>query len=453
MLKAKGKNIIKEDGGRILLRGFNLGNLALVEPNMFGTPGTEHRLRRAMKLYAGAEKTERFFKGLNDKWVTEADIAFLKELGCNSLRLPLNYRYFEDDLAPFVYREEGFALVDRVVGYCRKYEMYCVIDLHAVQGFQSGDWHCDNIFGEQVNLYHDATCQKRFYALWTEIAKRYRDEEWVAGYNVMNEPVAADPTEVSALNRIYREVTEAIRQVDREHILFLEGNFWSQRFEELEAPFDDNTVYSCHYYCDAATTPWDYPGTVNGVAYNKEEMKRQMDQRDRYMEEHQVPCWVGEFGVRRFGNLEGKAQALRDYIAVYEERGHSWCYWNFKDLSLRGPIYIDEASPWRVFLQRIQPLKDRYHTDRSMLLDDAWDLSSVFGEYEEGDFVNGLEETRELVIRNMRETLGDQLTLTFGKIFAELSLEEIDELTDSFLFENCKIYEPWAEIFREVMSK
>lgn len=452
MLRVSGKNIVKEDGSKIVLRGFNLGNLALVEPNMFGTPGTEHRLRRAMKLYAGAEKTERFFKGLNDKWLTDADMSYLKSLGCNSVRLPINYRYFEDDAAPFEYKQDGFDLVDRVVEYCKKYEMYCVIDLHAVQGFQSGDWHCDNLFGEQVNIYYDATCQKRYYALWTAIAERYKDEEWVAGYNVMNEPVAVDPIEVAALNKIYVEVTKAIRDVDKGHMIFLEGNFWSQDFDELDAPFDNNTVYSNHYYCDAAVTPYDYPGTTDGVTYNIDEMRRQMDKRDHYMAEHNIPCWVGEFGVRRFGNLEGKDQALRDYITVYEERGHSWCYWNFKDLSLRGPLYIDENSPWRQFLNKIQPLKDKYHTDRSMLLNDAWDLSSVFGAYEEGDFVGGLDEVKELVIRNMRETLGDQLTLKFGQLFAELSMEEIDALTDSFLFENCKIYEPWEKIFKELMK-
>lgn len=102
MLRVKGTDIIREDGSKVIWRGFNLGNLALVEPNMFGTPGTEHRLRRAMKLYAGEEKTERFFKGLNEKWVTEEDMAYLKSLGCNSVRLPLNYQYFEDDSAPFV---------------------------------------------------------------------------------------------------------------------------------------------------------------------------------------------------------------------------------------------------------------------------------------------------------------------------------------------------------------
>lgn len=453
MLSVRGKDIIKEDGTKVVLRGFNLGNLALIEPNMFGTPGTEHRLRRAMKLYAGEEKTERFFKGLNDKWVTDGDMKFLKELGCNSIRLPLNYHYFEKDSEPYVYLEEGFALVDRILEYCKKYEMYCVIDLHAIQGGQSGDWHCDNIFGEQVNAYYEAVHQDRFYALWKEIAKRYKDEEWVAGYDLMNEPVAVDKYEIAALNHIYENVGAAIREVDQKHILFVEGNMWAQEYDALNPPIDPVCVYSPHYYCDAATTQLDYPGETDKKSYNIDDMRYEMDKRDHYMEEHNVPCWVGEFGVRRLGNLNGKKQALKDYLQVFEERGHSWCYWNFKDLKLRGPIYLDENSAWCKFLEKIQPLKDKYHTDRSMLLGDAWDLSSIFSEYEEGDFVNGLEETKEVLLRNMRETLGDQLTLTFAKYFAELSMEEIDEITDSFLFERCKIYKPWLDVFCEYMKR
>ena len=452
MLRTRGRDIVREDGSKIVWRGFNLGNLALIEPNMFGTPGTEHRLRRAMRLYAGEEKAERFFRGLNDKWVTEADMAYLKGLGCNSVRLPLNYRYFEDDSVPFVYKEEGFALVDRIIEYCRKYEMYCIIDLHAVQGFQSGDWPCDNVFTEAVTLYYDASHQERFCALWKAIADRYKEETWVGGYDLVNEPYATDPYELKTLNQIYRNVVSAIRSVDKNHILIVEGNVWARDLDTLELPFDENTVYTAHHYCDAAITPWEYPGTTKGVTYDIEAIRSVIDLYDHYPRVNNAPCWIGEFGVRRLGNLEGKNQALKDYITVFEEKGHSWCYWNFKDLRLRGPLYLDENSPWCKFQEKIQPLKDKYHTDRSMLLNDAWDLSSIFDVYQEGDFVNGLEEVRELVIRNIRETLGDQLTLTFAKQFAELTLEEIDELTDSFLFENCRIYEPWAEILKEAMK-
>lgn len=53
------------------------------------------------------------------------------------------------------------------------------------------------------------------------------------------------------MNRIYKECTEAIREIDPNHIVFLEGNFFSMLFDGLEEPFTDNLVYSSHNYSGA----------------------------------------------------------------------------------------------------------------------------------------------------------------------------------------------------------
>ena len=64
----------------------------------------------------GQERYSHFF----DKWLeyffTEADAKFFREeLGLNCLRLPFNYRHFEDDMRPRVLKVEGFKHLDRVV--------------------------------------------------------------------------------------------------------------------------------------------------------------------------------------------------------------------------------------------------------------------------------------------------------------------------------------------------
>lgn len=57
--------------------------------------------------------------------------------------------------------------------------------------------------------------------LWVKIAKHYRNNTWVAGYNPMNEP--ADPKHVD-LQAFYARIEPAIRAVDPDHILYLDGN-------------------------------------------------------------------------------------------------------------------------------------------------------------------------------------------------------------------------------------
>ena len=45
----------------------------------------------------------------------------------------------------------------------------------------------------------------------------------------MNEPEA---DQIHWLNHYYGRVTESIRRIDPRHIIFLEGNHFSQRFDE-----------------------------------------------------------------------------------------------------------------------------------------------------------------------------------------------------------------------------
>ena len=58
----------------------------------------------------------------------------------NAVRIPLNYRHFESDDRPFEHKSEGFALLDKVIGWARAHQIYVIPELHAVQGWQSGDW-------------------------------------------------------------------------------------------------------------------------------------------------------------------------------------------------------------------------------------------------------------------------------------------------------------------------
>jgi len=70
----------------------------------------------------------------------------------------INYRHFEDDMNPRVFKPEGLKHLDRVIDLvgsekcpggrpadvqCAKHGIYTVIDLHAAPGGQNLDWHAD----------------------------------------------------------------------------------------------------------------------------------------------------------------------------------------------------------------------------------------------------------------------------------------------------------------------
>lgn len=80
-----------------------------------GYPGHESQHRAAMREVLGPEKCEFFFDKFLEYFFTEADAKFFKAQGLNCVRLPFNYRHFEDDMNPRVLKESGFKHLDRVV--------------------------------------------------------------------------------------------------------------------------------------------------------------------------------------------------------------------------------------------------------------------------------------------------------------------------------------------------
>ena len=173
MLQVKQNQIVDEQGTEIRLRGTCIGGWMNMENFINGYPGDEHGLRAAMAEILGPGKAQFFFDRWLDYFLAEEDIAFIKSCGANVVRLPLNYRHFEQDGEPFKYLELGFERLDQVVQWCAKHRLYAILDLHSVQGWQNNDWHCDNSSRHSYFWQHPHF-QDRFVALWEEFARRYK---------------------------------------------------------------------------------------------------------------------------------------------------------------------------------------------------------------------------------------------------------------------------------------
>src|SRR5579875_2009564 len=214
-------------GGRpVTLRGVGVGGWMNMENFITGYPATETLQRSALRSVLGEAACRRFSGRLLADFWADADAALVASLGMNSVRLPVNYRHLEDDAAPFEWREDGFRLLDRAVDTCRRHSLYSIIDLHALPGAQNQHWHSDNPT-HRAFFWDHLHFQDRVVALWQAIARRYRDNPWVAGYNLINEP--ADPSG-QKLWPFYRRLRDAVREVDPRHLLFLDGDRYGTDF-------------------------------------------------------------------------------------------------------------------------------------------------------------------------------------------------------------------------------
>ena len=176
------------------------------------------------------ESGEEFFvKGMNDGNHYDNNInQSLRELHedwfinwnskVNTIRFLMSYKWFEFDEEPFVYREEGFEYLHRIISECKKRGIRLILDMHRNQGgFQGWD---NNGFRTDEKI-------ERLVKLFEEFAKRYADEPTILGYGVWNEPVIeyvnSSPQEsIEKYEMILQRTIDGIRKYDKKHIIFIQ---------------------------------------------------------------------------------------------------------------------------------------------------------------------------------------------------------------------------------------
>lgn len=220
VLSVRGDRIVDGDGHPVALRGYNVGGWMNMENFLTGYPGTESQHRRALLSALGPERYELFFDRFMSVFFNADDAGYLASLGMNSVRIPFNYRHFEDDAHPFQLKSSGFELIDRAIEDCRQHGLYVILDFHALPGGQNRHWHSDNPT-HHASFWEHRHFQDRVVHLWAALAERYRGNATVAGYNIMNEPGDVDGTMIKPF---YDRAVATIREVDPDHIIFLDGN-------------------------------------------------------------------------------------------------------------------------------------------------------------------------------------------------------------------------------------
>jgi endoglucanase len=467
-LSVRGDNIVDSSGTTVRLRGTCVGGWMNMEDFITGHPGAEHALRATLADVLGPSRATFFVNRLLDYFFAEPDVAFLRSIDANVVRIALNYRHFESDADPFAYMEAGYGRLDQAVEWCARHGVYVILDLHAVQGWQNTDWHSDN--ANRASLFWEhRQFQDRFVALWVELARRYAGNPTIAGYNVMNEPASNSPRGRfndnhrpwwDRINAVYRRAVDEIRKVDPDHIIFLEGDYYSRLFRGLDAPFADNLVYSSHNYNSAGFGPGPYPSE----AWNLEYQRQTFDNHEgtRFAIEHSVPLWVGEFGAVYNGPASEKPDRLRamaDQLDVFETAGAHWTTWTYKDVGVMGLVELHPECDYLARIAHVLNAKRELASDFWM----SW-LPRTRATQLVGELALHAEQTiadSEIDSAANRKCLG-QATLAgyiamlmqpaFARCFTGLSETQIDTILQSFAFANCRPHAELVETLRQRMA-
>jgi len=323
-VRIEGKRFLEADGRPLFLKGINLGNWLMPEGYMFKfeKQKSPKQIDAVLAHLVGRDGADAFWQAFRARYIAADDLRFIRSVGFNVVRLPMHHALFAEPEPPHRFTGEGWRLVDRLVGWARAEGLRVILDLHAAPGGQTGINHDDGP-GFPM-LFYVPAFQRRTLALWQEIARRYRDEPAVLGYDLLNEPITpyADVAYLNPrLEPFYRRLVEAIRVVDPHHPIFLAGAQWSGSFEMLGPPFAGNVAYTYHKFWSST---------------ERDAVQPYLDFSNRY----DVPVFLGESG-------ELTDEWTRAFRLLNEKHGIGWCFWTYKNLDSSSTVAsIRRPADW-----------------------------------------------------------------------------------------------------------
>jgi endoglucanase len=283
---------------------------------------------------------------LQHKPFGNTDYLLLKKLGFKSIRLPVDFEYYQSKNIPV---KQILRYVDVVLKECKRYGFKLIIDYH---GGKIDD-----------NSYAEAT--KKAISNWLIIARHYAGESTDGlFYDIYNEPPHMDPAHwKDAANYIIT----AIRTIDKRRTLLVGASNFNSIYElsRSEPLNDGNIIYTFHFYepfffthqgaewvgAQVSTTgvPFPYdgkkfpqlnprakgtPGEANYNQYqrdgNEQSVKDKLQIVKNWSIKFNVPILCAEYGVyNKYADEDSRCRyikAVRKSLMQLEIPGMLWDY-------------------------------------------------------------------------------------------------------------------------------
>lgn len=344
-LKIEGQKVTNRKGEEILLKGTNLGGWLLQEYWMCPVKGSDKveqwsnsETLDVLTERFGEEKTQELINEFQDNWITEDDIQNIVKAGCNVIRVPFWYRNFMKDAEGTWLTEQlddnpGIKRLDWVIETAQKYGIYVILDMHGCPGGQSYNHSTGS--ARTCELFQNEQYQATMEKLWTAIADRYKDNPAIAAYDIMNEAqeykgdVQSDPR-----NQVYDRMIKAIRGVDGNHIITVEGIWGLDALPDPKEAGWDNVMYQVHYY------------NVNDEGTAENMCKELGD----YKKQYNIPIYLGEFSYMGFAD------------ACEEEKIHytTWTYKGCVEMDGTWFMYYRYLEPADVYQDSYDQIKEKW---------------------------------------------------------------------------------------------
>ena len=269
-----------------------------------------------------------------EHFIEKKDIAVVASWGVDHVRIPVDYNVLENEDG--TYKGDGFARIEKAIGWCREYGLNAVIDLHKTAGysFDAGE--------KEAGFFESEKYQERFYRLWEEIARHFGGMSKNVAFELLNE--VTDESVITTWNGIVKNAIRRIRAIAPD-TLILVGSYHNNApyaVPFLDAPYDDKVVYNFHCY-DPLVFTHQHAYWVSHVDVNRdmsfEEAALPADYFDKLFapaletaKKYGAMLYCGEYGVIDKASPEDTVKWYRQIHEAFEKYGISRSAWSYKEM-------------------------------------------------------------------------------------------------------------------------
>jgi endoglucanase len=273
------------------------------------------------------ENTTQWETGWGNPRITKELIDSLAAQGFRTVRVPVAWDTWARD---GVIQPDKLARVSEVVDWITAAGMFCVVNIH-----WDGGW-IDSSNRERFAKTHatfSADAERKYRAYWTQIAHHFAGKNERLVFEALNEETnfereGSRAKAYATLTRVNQIFIDTVRQTggnNARRLLIVTGyatDFEKTAAREYVLPTDSvpqRLFISVHYY-----TPWQFAGMEKdeswgrmratwGTAGDLAELKRLFDAMQEFSTRHDIPAFIGEFGVT---NKKEEASRVRWMSAV-----------------------------------------------------------------------------------------------------------------------------------------
>jgi len=303
----------------------------------------------------------------------EGDAMRIQAFGFNLLRLPINWSGLEPTQG--TYDKTYLDRIATVVKVCSKHDILVLLDFHqdafSKEIGQDGAprWVLDLLLGPDGYPYeggpltdltarrfapaaqaafrglfaNQAGVQDAFAAAAMTVAKKFKSNAGVFGYEILNEPWAAAAGVAnyeSAVLSLNTTVAAAIRQVDTKHFVAFEPDTIRNLLDQSVAngPFPDaRAIYAPHVYTDV------FNGSNGYASGDPAELAPSVQHAADEAAQWDTPLLIGEYGIDP--NAVNANKWITDELNLQDQYRASSTFWLWEEVSSgHWGLYDGESS-------------------------------------------------------------------------------------------------------------